>query len=469
VALVLVAGRDAWAQVTESLKAKSWVRLILQIPADAAAAEGIPEEILKQPPQIWLSLPKQIAASRFMQASHYCDFARQESCRYEPKEKAIYCESTSDVDHIVFEHFDTLLRLVAAGDRQLKLPESPIKIIERSQIEVRDGNRQLTEFAFKLRDARRTPGEYTTTVLVDPESRLPLTMSTTEKVPSIEKEVTRTYAFEYPETGPADIYALGVPRTATIVDWRRPSNAKEIYAAYSKAREKRIEPYWALVLMSDAQAAFKDVFEAYRVRYDGQRWLFAQAEPQAMLDFRKSIWEKQLVLPKDVDPVTWWKEQVEKLPFTPLEVVEHPEHRAPIPDRVGYKPLGDPSAPGGQITIDLHPRSGPPETIRYGVRTTIGVNDFWIAPEHGHLIEPFESVSPEAADWKVFTIVIDKAEKSPGGAWYATEARLGNVQNSGDDLPTQRGVGPVSTSVFRYFVEFDEPSHEGEPKAGPGR
>jgi hypothetical protein len=78
-------------------------------------------------------------------------------------------------------------------------------------------------------------------------------------------------------------------------------------------------------------------------------------------------------------------------------------------------------------------------------------------------------VSPEAADWKVFTIVIDKAEKSPGGAWYATEARLGNVQNSGDDLPTQRGVGPVSTSVFRYFVAFDEPSDEGEPKAGTGR
>ena len=196
---------------------------------------------------------------------------------------------------------------------------------------------------------------------------------------------------------------------------------------------------------------------------------YVQAELMPLLDFRMSIWNKEVVLPQDVDPVTWWREQVEKLPFSPFAVIDHPENHQAIPDRLGYIGVGDPSAPGGQITIDLHPRTGPPETIRYGVRTTIGVNDFWIAPHHGYMVERFECVVPGESEWKIRTHIIDKVEKSAGGSWYATETRVGDVKNSGDEPPAERGVGPTTTSVYRYFVEFDEPSDEGEPKAGTGR
>jgi hypothetical protein len=85
------------------------------------------------------------------------------------------------------------------------------------------------------------------------------------------------------------------------------------------------------------------------------------------------------------------------------------------------------------------------------------------------MVERFECVVPGESEWKIRTHIIDKAEKSAGGSWYATETRVGDVKNSGDEPPAERGIGPTMTSVYRYFVEFDEPSDEGEPKAGTGR
>ena len=55
----------------------------------------------------------------------------------------------------------------------------------------------------------------------------------------------------------------------------------------------------------------------------------------------------------------------------------------------------------------------------------------------------------------ITTWIVDKAEKVPGGYWYPTEARLGPIQKSGDDLSAERKAAPeVTTSVFRYLVDF---------------
>lgn len=455
VALMTIGPRDAWAQVAESLRSKPWVRMTCKLPEGPIDGQEIPKSLRDNPPQIWLSTSGSIAASRFAPRACYCDFKRHESYRFEPDERTIYLESTKTHDRSIFEGFELLLRLVSDGDRKSEFPESEIEIVDRRESPVRDGDRELTEFRFRFRDPRKTPAESAVVVRVDSKSRLPVDMVSTETIPDSNRVLERTLTFDYPETGPADIYALDVPRSATLVDWRTPSGTGALYAAYSLARAQPIEPYTAMVLMSLDPSTVKDVHAAYRVRYDGQAWQVSQADLQALLDFRMSVWNKQVVRPDEADPLVWWREQIEKLPFAPIATTI--EGNQTIPDRLGYYPIGNPDSPGGHFTFDEQPRSGPPGTILYAVHTKLGDNRFWINPRHGYFVERFEARVPDQAVWNVMAQVVDKVEQSPGGRWYATQVRVGYVQNSGDELTSEEGISPVSTSVYRYIVEFDKP------------
>ena len=82
VALVMLGGRDAWAQVVKTVQSKPWVRCKLQVPAGEALPPGF------QPPEAWFSARNKIGARRFMKAAQFVDFARQETREYDPKENA---------------------------------------------------------------------------------------------------------------------------------------------------------------------------------------------------------------------------------------------------------------------------------------------------------------------------------------------------------------------------------------------
>ncbi len=454
-AIIVLGSRDAWAQVAKSLGTKSWVRMTLQIPGGEQAPKDVSPEMLKRPPEIWFSPEHQTAGCRFMNSVQFVDFAQGERLRYEPGENIVYRETVADHDQAEFDHLNTLLRLVGEENKELKLPQSGIEFIDRSQRNVRDGDRLWTEFTFQCRDPQRTPPEFTTTLRVDPGSRLPVEMRTTEKFANSDKGVERIFKFDYPEHGPADIYDLGVARSTKVIERLLPGGAKELFAAHTKARLRAIEPYSAVVLVSDAQAGFRDIFEASRVRYDGQTWQVEHADLMQLLAFREQVWSKQLSPPQDGDPALWWKNQVAGLTFTPATTIANIPGNALLPDAVGYYFLNDPATPGGEIGIDRRPVIGPPNTILVGVRTSIALNSFWMDPEHDYAAVRFECPSGDKT-FALRTTIIDTFEKSPGGRWYATQVRVGDVQNSGDEPRSDRGVAPVITSIYRYFVEFDD-------------
>ncbi len=449
---VLLGDRDAWAQVTQNLKSKPWVRWTLQIPETAPDGQPIPEEFRKNPPQIWLSLPKKVAATGFRGMAHFVDFGRKEVFRYEPREKTVYRESASDRDEVQYEHFTTLLRLVMTDDPQTKLPPSPLELIDRSVKDVQEGDRRWTEFRFEFRDTRQNGATHTTTVRIDPATRLPIEMTSDESLGG--KKASRTFVFDYPETGPEDVYALGVPREATVLDWRRPAGVKELYAAHAKGRDRAIEPYTAIVVTSVMHSDFADIFDAMRVRFDGSSWQIEHADFDQLCKFRQHVHSKQITIPADADRAAWWKEQVANLPFGPAQGAGAASGHAALADRVGYYMFGDPTAPGGHFTIDQHPAIGPKDAILMSIRTSVGLNNFWMDPQRDYVVRRFETLTGDQI-WKYRTTILDKLEKSPGGKWYATQVRVGDVQDSGDEPPEERDLAPVTTSIYRLFVEFD--------------
>ncbi len=475
VALFLAFGnQDAWAQVAKTMRSKPWVRWTFRVPKDIQ----LPEHF--QVPEGWFSAERKVLAQRANQSARYVDLAGQESYDYFSQTKTVTRSLTSDIDNVEAGHFETLLRLVSEGDRALQLPESPIQIVGRTRRDVSD--RDVTgrdcrwiEYTFACRDPRRAPHDYQMTFRVDPKTQLPVEMRSTEKFSSNDPAVERIFALDYPEAGPSDIYALGAPPDAQVVDRRRakvetPAEIKEFLAAYVEARRKPLEPFTTTVLMSVPRMDFSDIFGAFRGNDDGQESRVEEVDIEELMEFRKKVRAGEVSRPADADRLVWWKEQIQGMTFKPM-----PRGDELLPHRIGYpaelltlgaSPVDNPDC---HFTLDRQPILGPPGTVLLKIRieTTVGFNDcfFWIAPERDYLVLRSEiHFSRDHAAWNNSTQIIDKVEQSPGGRWYATAVRSGRIEKHGDDLSadlvapigeTGMETGPVTTSVYRYVVDFE--------------
>jgi hypothetical protein len=465
---VAFGNQDAWGQVAKAMRSKPWVRWTFQVPKDIPVPEGF------QAPEGWFSAEKKVFAGRANQSVHYVDLAAQETYDYMPRTKTLYRSLPSDVDNVEAGHFETLFRLVAEWDRALKVPDSPIRIVGRTRRDVREGNRRWTEYTFTCRDTRRMLEDYQVTFRVDPETHLAVEMRSTEKYSSDDPMVERTYAIDYPEAGPADVYALGVPRDAKAIDRRRArtrdgKEIKDFLEAYVKARGKPLEPFTATVLSWAPRKDFSDVLWAFRGKLTGQEAQVEEVDFEQLTGFRKKLWSGKLSLPKNADPAAWWRRHIEGMKFKPMQGGgELLPHRVGYPRELltlGASPVDNPDC---RVTLDRKPVSGPPDTVllRIQTETTVGFNDcfFWIAPGRDYLVLRYEiHFSPDHAAWNNSTQIIDKVEKSPGGRWYAAAVRFGRIERHGDDLPskpvaatatTGKKMGPVTTTSYRYFVDF---------------
>jgi hypothetical protein len=464
---VAFGNQDAWGQVAKAMRAKPWVRWTFRVPKHMPVPEGF------QAPEGWFSAEKKVFAGRADQSVHYVDLAARETYDYMPRTKTLYRAFPSDIDNVEAGHFETLLRLVSEWDRALKAPDSPIRIVARTRRDVPDGGRLWTEYTFACRDTRRTLEDYQVTFRVDPETQLAVEMRSTEKYFSDDPAVERTYAIDYPETGPADIYALGVPRDAKVVDRRRArtkdgKEIKDFLEAYVKARSKPLEPFTATVLSSAPGKAFNDVLWAFRGKGAGEKVQVEEVDFEQLTAFRRKLWSRKLTLPKGANPAAWWRRQIEGMKFKLRQGGgELLPHRIGYPRELltlGASPIDNPDC---RVSLDRKPVSGPPNTVllRIRIETTIGFNDcfFWIAPKRDYLVLRHEiHFSPDHAAWNNSTQIIDEVKKSPGGRWYAAAVRFGRIERHGDDLPTMavaataagKKMGPVTTTTYRYFVDF---------------
>jgi len=472
-ALVLVAlflgfgNQDAWAQVGEAVRSKPWVRWTFQVPNDVPVPAGF------QAPECWYSAEKKVFAGRADQSVHYVDLAGQETYDFVARTNSLIHSLTSDVDNVDIGHFETMVRLISEWDRALKLPESPIQILGRTRRAVSDRNRRWTEYTFACRDSRRTVKDYQVTFRVDPKTRLPVEMRSTEKFAGDDPAGERTYAIDYPEAGPSDVYALGVPRDAKVVDRRRarvrtPKEIKDFLAAYVKARARPLERFTTTVLRSDPQMNFTDIQSAFRVGA-GEDVPFEEVDFGQLMEHRKKVRSGKVSRPKDAVPAVWWGQQIKDMKFKPM-----PGCGVMLPHRIGYPPelltigLSPVDNPDCQVTLDRKPVKGPSGTVllRITTGTTVGFNDcfFWIAPDRDYMVLRHEiHFSRDHAAWNNSTQIIDKVERSPGGRWYATAVRSGRVDRHGGDLPVKQvlatgepgtTLGPVTTWSYRYLVDF---------------
>ncbi len=419
VALLAVGNRDAWAHVARAIQAQPWVRFTVQRPDGVAAPEDF------EAAEHWLSSKHKVIAGKRGRRADFLDLERRELYSYFPDTHSVQLSTSRDEQIGDFGSIETLRRLVSSeGMSTFRLPTSAVEIVERSQQEIERDGRRWTEFTFQCRNPKRTPNEYQVIVRVDPASGLPVELRSTEKLSRNQPFNEWRLAIDYPETGPNDIYALGVPRDAVVVDRRsvETENGQEIeqfLAAYEAARQQPQEPFSVETVQESAGRLMPK---------------------EAMLDL--------------------------------------PELR---PDRVGYpdillgkSPVNNPEC---KVTLDRRPAAGPEGTVLLHIltETTVGSNDcfYWIAPDKDYLVlrSEIHFSGEDHVEWHNSTRIIDHVEQSPAGRWYATVVRLGRIKKHGDDLsndPLPRDprpvqdrnpmpIGPVNTTMLRYKVAFGQP------------
>lgn len=470
IAAVVLWPADAWSDVVAKIRKQTWVRLTASDPNSDAKV------------QIWMSPVKRIAAARFPNSAAFLEFDLNKQQRYDPKTKSIVVADADAFDQDQFAAFAAVLESFGGRDELLKTQTGAIKIVSTSRDEKRDGDKRWTEFVFDCEDARRSPSKFRQIFHVPDVSQLPAKMI--EEWTFNDKAHSRTYVIDYPATGPEVLYALDVPKDAKVIDTTSGKELKSALAEYAKAQQAPFDHYKATVVTTTQD--WKSLCDVYRVRFDDKGYNTDAVDSEQLLRLQMTLAGKGpnpddvehrvaelKKLPKDADPagskllesgleraghILWWKAEVDKMGFTPHGSADQDALHAQqsfFPNLAGYPGLGFPNN-GMRAILNPKPSVGPADTVMLTVqdaRSGKTLWRYWLAPERGWMCMRSEMMPEKPEDW-MDTTIVDAAEKSPTGRWFATQIRRGRVEQSGDDLRAESGVAPVATLVCRYLVEF---------------
>jgi hypothetical protein len=298
--------------------------------------------------------------------------------------------------------------------------------------------------------------------------------------------------FDYPEKGPADIYDLGVPRTAKLVD-RVPAGDLKLIVKSLNAGRERMDSYRAVFVRQTDRPDYSwwtripEVFyrkgDRYRrdVPMAGQRdmgtlqpapdadlrtWWFERARLFRFVAIyvqlgqtgynctRKSVIDPDGSQHYEISSVQKYKNDLKPGDLIPADYSMRPEFACRPPMGIGN--------PDQEPTLDLHPAEGPAGCILLSVRHTTkkgrvdekgtgvpDVNRYWLDPQRDYIAMRSDMVMYGEAGKETISRsnTVEETARSPQGVWYATKIRLKSAVTDQD--------GKQFDEIYRIYVDFD--------------
>jgi hypothetical protein len=309
------------------------------------------------------------------------------------------------------------------------------------------------------------------------------------------KQHTQAMEFEYPACGPGDVYALGVPRSAKLVDRTLPKEIQQVDDALRLGR-RLMDNYRAIVVPQfDYPKGIGWLGERNMIIYrNGDKFRVDTAHWFGGL-FDYAMVEKPA---GDTDMAAWWRQRVDVFMYFPFyldtdAMVYHvqarvttdsdaneyweaesvdarkeygkpgdllPAYYSRMPEFVCRPPLGIPSenreatltpaADGPQQTILLEVRASGRMPTCNGPSCDTGqpqpnLHRFWLDPSRDFVVVRFDMVflADSGEEELVHSMLIEELAQSPGGTWYARRMRT-------------KAVPPVEyDEVFDFYLDFD--------------
>lgn len=199
----------AWGRMLESMKKMPWVH----------ASKKIDPPMLGDAIERWTCFDPSIKIYIYGNGNiAYSDYSKGETYNYKPKDKTITMSPVTGKYHdirpkspfeIVSDFFEMTDELGAEiVNKYSRIDGKQVEIIE---------SRYVT-----------TMGQCHTQMIRDVDRNLLISSKTTILRPGTNEQLTTVTNYDYPESGPRDIYEAGAPKDAEVVDLRLPEDVQNL-------------------------------------------------------------------------------------------------------------------------------------------------------------------------------------------------------------------------------------------------
>jgi len=223
-ALLLLAGRALLpsdtpaiplAQTLEAMRSQPWIHVV----QTSSTEEGPRREY-------WENFDARVRASRMPDGRIvYANYAENVSYAYNPDANGITVSSTADLGWNPFAQLTEAIGTIHEAGAELSRSVVVEDGVRLERIGMAEGNDPGSESVVYVRDAERNLlVRVETVVLRDGQ------------------EERHTAVYDYPERGPEDIYALGAPRSAAVLDVRQEDLSPDESIAIPAATFQAMEP-----------------------------------------------------------------------------------------------------------------------------------------------------------------------------------------------------------------------------------
>ena len=493
--------RAGFAQVRDAVRQRPWIHV-----RTLRGGQADDEQ--------WIAPAKGIWAARRRGSVEYRDERLRWCDSFDPAEGVVYHTPASgrsrsgEVESLV-KAMNVLLQADRVPDRPPHLDflgpgGDQLKVLAQSVERVREPGQDRLDYRLTVKDDQLAQ-PLRLLFRVDAATRLPLSCRIEGQHDG--QPIAVESQFDYPEHGPADIYALGIPRTARVFDRVPTADIQRILDTLQAGRE-RMDPYRAVFVTDyginnwwkttptvfyrkgtryrdDYGSWFRDgapcAFERPAEGVDRRKWWFDRTKTDRYftryLTRDSSRYISTMKTVTDPDGSQHLEiASVSRVNFgyTPEEMI--PPTWSMRPEFACRPPMGL-GAPDLEPVLDMHPSEGPAGCILLGSRRTltkgrinekgVGIPDgyrFWLDPQRDYIVVRSKMVQRDATGKEVVISddIVEETARSPRGVWYATRIRR-------KDCDPSRAAKPID-QVYYIYVDFDVdlPDSLFEPQK-PGR
>ncbi len=201
--LVMLTQKSAWAQVVDAVAQRPWMRLTLQKPKAELPEGEVFEELT-----MWFNGDRKIAALDMEARSFWEDLEKRDEYRFEQESGRIVVakidtDASVGIQQILsaLSPFNSDLQQIAGQSLALSQPKATEVTVDGTACE---------KFSFQFKRSSDAASAEPMTVLVNKATKRPIQLTMRQAV----------FAVDYPDSGPNDIYALGVPKDVAVDDVR---------------------------------------------------------------------------------------------------------------------------------------------------------------------------------------------------------------------------------------------------------
>jgi len=217
-----------FAQTIEAMKKMPWMHITMEFDVPQPNKIG----------SFWKCFDPPIEASQDVDGkTKYCDYNKEIMYVYNPEVNAITIGQTINKENLGWAKspFDMISAIIDPMRYDSKISREEAKIdgvdVEIMHMHIISGGGDVT----LIRDIKRN---------------LLISMETEDTLPQMNKRITAKGIFDYPQQGPRNIYDLGVPKNAKIIDQRPRGDLKNLIANVQHQFNKGYGDHIAAVLES---------------------------------------------------------------------------------------------------------------------------------------------------------------------------------------------------------------------------